>query len=161
MRVFVTVGTHSQQFNRLLQKVDGIAGERKDFVFFAQTGNSSYAPKNFSYKKFLREKEYGGNFKKADVVVSHGGAGSIINSLRFGKPLIVVPRLERFGEHTNDHQLELAEFFAERGKCICVEEIGGLEAILRNAVKFKPKIEEDRYGLIREIKKSLRCWGNE
>lgn len=153
--VFVTIGTHSQQFDRLLKKIDEIAREKKDITFFAQTGNSEYNPQYFSYKKFLNEKEYEQNFRTASIVISHGGAGSIIHTLKLKKPLIVVPRLKKFREHTNDHQLDLGEFFEKKGKCICVKEIEGLEKAIERSKKFKPKIEIEKQGLITEIKNFL------
>lgn len=155
--LFVTVGTHSQQFDRLLKEIDRIAEKRKDLVFFAQIGNSKYIPKNFFYKKFLSKEEYEKNFN-ADIIISHGGAGSIIHTLTLKKPLIVVPRLKRFNEHTNDHQLELAEFFERKKKCICVREIDELEKAIEKAKNFKPRIEEERERLIREIKNCFERW---
>lgn len=45
---------------------------------------------------------------EAEVLVLHAGAGSILHAVNAGKCPIVMPRLARFGEHVNDHQLEFA-----------------------------------------------------
>ena len=48
------------------------------------------------------------------------------------KKTIVVPRLEKFGEHVNDHQIEFAELVSDRfGSIIIVEEINELQNYLR------------------------------
>ncbi len=155
-RVFVSVGTHPQPFDRLLREIDKLVqqGRLKGKVF-AQIGNSGYEPKNFAFKRFVEEKEYEGSFRKTDIVVSHGGAGTIINALRFGKRLVVVPRLQRFGEHTNDHQLDLAAALEKQGKCIAVREISQLEKALGMASNFKPRLASNREMLVKRIKAFL------
>lgn len=56
--------------------------------------------------------------EKSDIVVTHGGTGAIIGAVKKGKKVIAVPRLARFGEHVDDHQLQLIEQF-EKLKLIC------------------------------------------
>ena len=154
MRVFASVGTHPQPFDRLIRELDIVAaGKRANF--FAQTGSCSFAPKNFPFKNFLSGKEFEEKIAEADIVVSHGGAGTIINSLLQGKKLVVVPRLKRFGEHTNDHQLDLARALEREGKAISVESIADLGKAIENAVSFRPRVASNKQGLIVEIRKFL------
>lgn len=155
MRIFVAVGTHKQQFNRLLKAMDKIAEKEKNIAIFAQIGNSSYLPRNYSFKKFLAPAEYEDEIKKADIVVSHAGAGSIITALEYGKPLIVVPRLKKFDEHTDDHQIDLARALDEKGKAIAVFELEALHDALQKARKFRPKTKSDRAMLVARIKRFL------
>ena len=154
MNVFVSVGTHPQPFDRLLKELDRIA-EKGKHKFFAQVGNSGYEPKNFSFKRLLDEGEYQSRISKADVLVSHGGAGTIINALRQGKTVVVVPRLKRFGEHTNDHQLDLAEALSAEGKVISVGEMPGLEQALNRAWSFKPRLASDRQKLVKRLRQFI------
>jgi len=158
MKVFVSVGTHPQQFDRLLKELDLLleSGKLKAEVF-AQTGNSGYEPKGFEWKKFVAEPRYSKRFAWADVVVSHGGAGTIINALRQGKKLVVVPRLEKFGEHTNDHQLDLAKALEKQGKCLAVYDIGDLGKVLAKAAVFRPAIASNREGLVKKIREFLEA----
>jgi len=149
--VFASVGTHPQPFDRLLKELDKIAAGAKNFSFFAQTGNSDYEPKNFPSKKFLNDKEYNRSISEAGVIISHAGAGTIISGLLQKKKLIVVPRLMRYGEHTNDHQIDLAEALAVEGKVIAVMEIGGLGEAIANAAKFRPNIASNKQGLINAV----------
>lgn len=156
MRVFLSVGTHSQQFNRLLREMDSLLEKKKITAeVFAQTGNSDYAPRNYKFKKFLDEKEFEEKIVWADLVVSHAGAGTIINALRRSKKMIIVPRMKKFGEHTNDHQLDLAEALEKEGKALAVLDISELGKKILQAKKFSPKTASNRESLVNAIKKIL------
>jgi UDP-N-acetylglucosamine transferase subunit ALG13 len=152
MRVFVSVGTHAQQFDRLLREADAIAGEKNQLQIFAQIGNCTFEPKNFAFKRFLNEREFEAEIKKADLVVSHAGAGTIIHSMLSKKKLIIVPRLKSFGEHTNDHQLDLADALAAEGKAIAVTDVKGLGEAIEKAASFRPNIASNKQRLVKEIK---------
>ena len=78
---------------------------------FAQIGYSDYLPKNFSYKKFLDRDEFSNEMEKANIVITHGGTGAIIGAVKKGKKVIAVPRLAKYGEHVDDHQLQLIKQF--------------------------------------------------
>jgi len=108
-KIFVTLGTHPQQFNRLLEEIDFLI-EKKIIIgkVFCQTGYSDYSPKNFSSKKFLGLDEFEKKIKEGELIITHAGEGNIGLCKNLGKKMIVVPRRKEFGEHTNDHQLELA-----------------------------------------------------
>ena len=111
--IFVTVGSRNYPFDRLLKKLDELVddGTIKDNIF-AQIGTSTYKPKNFEYKDFVSQEEFVKYINKADIVVSHGASGSIMKALNANKKVIVVTRLEKYGEHINDHQIQNNEAFA-------------------------------------------------
>lgn len=159
-KIFVTVGTHTQQFDRLLKEMDELAGsgEVNGRDVFAQSGNCKYEPKNFGFKRFMDAEEYAEAIRRSSIVVSHGGAGGIINSLREGKALIIVPRLKKHGEHTNDHQRELADALEKRGKAIALHDVSGLGTAIRKAGKFMAKGGEEREGIISALEE---FWGRE
>ena len=158
MRIFVTLGTHPQQFNRLLKEIDSLA-KKPGFNFFAQAGNSTYNPKNFPFKKFINPGPYEQEFANSDVIISHGGAGAIIAALRQKKPLIIVPRLRKHGEHTDDHQLDLAEALDRRGKAIAVFDLKELPKAIDKAKKFRAEKESEREALAGRIRNFLRECG--
>jgi UDP-N-acetylglucosamine transferase subunit ALG13 len=112
--IFITLGSQKFQFNRLLKQVDkliedGVITER----VFAQIGNSDYEPVNYSFKRFLNREEFAQKQSECDIVITHGGTGAIIGALRKGKKVIAVPRLAKYGEHVDDHQLQLLHQFDE------------------------------------------------
>lgn len=114
--IFVTVGSRNYPFDRLFKKLDELYenGVLKEEMF-AQTGTSKYIPKNYTYKDFISQEEFLEKIEKADIVISHGASGSIMKALNAGKKVIAVTRLEKYGEHINDHQIQNNEAFASNG----------------------------------------------
>jgi UDP-N-acetylglucosamine transferase subunit ALG13 len=139
--IFITVGTHTQQFNRLLEKIDELVenGTIKEKVV-AQVGYSTYKPKNYPFFKFAEEEKIQELFKNSKLIITHAGAGSIITGLIQKKPLIVVPRLAKFDEHVNDHQLEIARAFQLQHKVLVCRDIENLPKMINRGFKFKPKL---------------------
>lgn len=130
--IFVTVGTHEQPFNRLIQKVDEL---KRDGVIqeevIIQTGYSTYEPKYCQWSKLIPYQQMVKNVEDARIVITHGGPASFIMPLQIGKIPIVVPRQHQFGEHVNDHQVEFARNVAERmGTIIVVEDVDQLADII-------------------------------
>lgn len=119
--ILVTVGTHSQGFSRLVRAMDEIAGRIEEEVVM-QIGASSYVPRKARHFEFSGQEEMERLNREARVVVTHAGAGSIITGLKWGKPLIVMPRLAKHGEVIDDHQLELAEALSRAGKVFAVHD---------------------------------------
>lgn len=111
--IFVTVGSRNYPFDRLFKKLDELyeKGELTE-PMFAQTGTSAYKPKHYEYKDFITQDEFLEKVKESDIVVSHGASGSIMKALNEGKKVIAVTRLEKYGEHINDHQIQNNEAFS-------------------------------------------------
>lgn len=123
--IFVTVGTHEQQFDRLIRKVDEL---KRDGAFadevVMQTGFCTYEPQYCRFSRLIPYQDMVKNVAEARIVITHGGPASFIMPLQIGKIPIVVPRQKQFEEHVNDHQLEFARNVAERmGAIIPVEDI--------------------------------------
>ena len=140
--IFVTVGTHEQQFNRLIEKIDNLKkeGKIKEDVFI-QTGFSTYEPKYCKWSKLISYQDMQKYNKEATIVITHGGPASFIAPLQLGKIPIVVPRQYEFDEHVNNHQLEFAKNVAERMKNIIpVYNIDDLEDIIKNYKKIVKKM---------------------
>ncbi len=91
--------------------MDAWAGDHPGEEVFLQTGVSSYQPRHCVFKPYTRPDEWDDCFRRAALVVSHAGMGTILKSLDQGKPLILMPRLESLGEHRNDHQVATAARF--------------------------------------------------
>jgi UDP-N-acetylglucosamine transferase subunit ALG13 len=148
--IFLTVGTHPQQFDRLLKKVDELIekGIIKEEVF-GQIGHTDYKPKNYKYEKFIGLEEFGKRMKEANLIITHGGEGNIGMAIQLKKNMVIVPRLKKFGEHTNDHQLELAEASKKAGYGIVIEDVKKIEEAIEEAKKFKVRKKEE--GKIAEL----------
>lgn len=117
--IFITLGSQKFQFDRLLKKVDDLVeqGIISDKII-AQIGASEYIPKHYEYVKFMDREKFAETMDQCSVVITHGGTGVIIGAVKKGKKVIAVPRLAKYGEHVDDHQLQLLQQFDDL-KIIC------------------------------------------
>lgn len=130
--IFVTVGTHEQQFNRLIEYMDKWAAQHDEEVVI-QSGYSTYRPKYCEFQKLYAYQEIMELVEQARIVITHGGPSSFIMPLQIGKTPIVVPREKKFAEHVNDHQLTFSKAVADRmGTIIVVEDLKELAGIISN-----------------------------
>lgn len=144
INIFVTVGSGPLQFERLVKVCDAL--NPKIYNLLIQKGSCKYTPQNHKYIDYFKNND---DFQKAidnaDICIGHGGAGTIIDVLSKGKKLIVVPRLKKYNEVVDDHQLELASFFEKQKKLyVCIDE-KNLENIIKLAIvdKTKTKTKDD------------------
>lgn len=141
--IFVTVGTHEQQFNRLIEEIDRLVETNviQEEVII-QTGFSTYEPVHCKWQKLFSYQEMIQNVADARIVVTHGGPSSFIMPLQIGKIPLVVPRKKQYDEHVNDHQVEFSQAVAERyGNIIVVENVSELGNVLvdyENIIKSMP-----------------------
>lgn len=126
--IFITLGSQKFQFNRLLKAVDNlIENGRITDVVFAQIGYSDYKPVRYRYKSFIDRDEFDIEMEKGDIIITHGGTGAIIGAVKKGKKVIAVPRLAKYGEHVDDHQLQIVEQFCHLNLisgCLNLDELG-------------------------------------
>lgn len=157
--IFVSLGTQKFQLNRLLIEIDDLikSGFIKEEVF-AQIGNSTYIPLNYKYKKFLTQEEFETCIHKCKLFITHGGVGSICAGLKENKTTIVFPRLCKYNEHVDDHQLEISKKYEELGYILCVDEKTNLKECLFLSRKFISSYvykKNDISNIIYEIEKYL------
>ncbi len=155
--IFVTLGSQKFQFNRMLVEIDRLIEEGKitDKVF-AQIGASDYKPQNFKYKDFLTQDEFKDYMKNANLVITHAGTGAIVTALKNDKLVIAIPRLAKFGEHVDDHQIQLIDEFKELNFIEPVYEIEQLEKALENVKEKKyNKYISNTENIINDIEKFI------
>lgn len=141
--IFVTVGTHEQQFNRLISAIDELKGENiilDDVVI--QRGYSTYTPKFCKCYDLLSYEDMDKYVNDARIVITHGGPASFLSVIASGKTPIVVPRQEKYDEHVNNHQLDFTKQLVARGfPIVVVEEVEQLPSAIENVEKQNDKIE--------------------
>jgi UDP-N-acetylglucosamine transferase subunit ALG13 len=132
--IFVTVGTHEQPFNRLVEYIDKLKENHViDEEVIIQTGFSTYEPKYCEWSKLYTYKDMIRFVNEARIVITHGGPSSFTMPLQVGKIPVVVPRKKKYDEHVNNHQVEFSKAVAERqGNILVVEEIDDLKDIILN-----------------------------
>ena len=153
--IFVVTGVHEHGFDRLVMEVDKLAGEGKINDVYIQTGFAAFKPINCEFSKAIDFYEFEEKMDKADLIISHGGAGCIAGALERNKPTILVPRLKKFNEHNNDHQLELVSVLEKQGRVLAVYNIRNLYNMIRRAWQFKPLPSIGTDEIVRMIRKFL------
>lgn len=108
--IFVTLGTHELPFTRILEYID--KADIDDEIII-QSGNTRFYSKKYKVIPFMTSQEFDSFVDKSDLVISHAGVGTIFSALRKNKKVITVPRLSKYREHNDDHQLEIAEKFSK------------------------------------------------
>lgn len=153
-QIFVTTGTYKLQFNRVLDELDRLieAGELSKSVV-AQTGESTYKPRHFEAFDFASQAEIHRLVDRSDIVICHGGSGSIMDSLVRGKTVIAVPRLKKYGEFFDDHQLQIVTELERKEIILAVYDIHDLGDAIKRAATFQPKLEGVSSKVIEYLKK--------
>lgn len=126
--IFLTIGTQLP-FDRLVRALDEIAPQLPVPVF-GQIGQSEYTPVNIEWAAFLKPEEFGRRFRGASVIVSHAGIGTVLTAQKHRKPLVIVPRRVRYGEHRNDHQLATAQQMRDRRGIYVADDVAELAVLL-------------------------------
>ena len=142
--IFVTVGTHEQQFNRLIKAVDDLVADEtiKEEVII-QKGYSDYEPKHCKAYKLISYKEMQKYLDEARIIITHGGPASFMAALERNKTPIVMPRLKKYDEHVNDHQDYFSKEVEKRMKIIVVAHT---KSDIREAIKNYSKSVNEQKG---------------
>jgi UDP-N-acetylglucosamine transferase subunit ALG13 len=142
--IFLTVGTQFP-FDRLVKAVDDAAAQGNlGTEIFAQTGESSYKPRNFEAVPFIDKQLFDKHIRQASSVISHAGMGTVAAVLEYGKPMLVMPRQRKYGEVVNDHQLAIANRFEISGYLLAAYEAEDLAAKIEQLKTFVPSRRESQ-----------------
>ena len=138
--ILVLLGTQNNSFHRLLEEIQKNIdnGNIKEEVV-VQKGYTKFESKDMTIYDELPIEKFNELIEKADLVITHGGVGSIISSVTRGKKVIAVPRLKKYNEHVNDHQLDIIQTFDEMGYIIGIQEVQQLGEAIKKVKEFKPK----------------------
>lgn len=157
LSVLITTGTAEEyDFSRLLKIIDELCDSQvllsNDLI--VQSNRSTYLPKNFEVHSMFSRAKFEQVLQDADYLISHAGTGSVISALKAEKRVILFPRLAEYGEHIDNHQLEISKVFEEKGFALvakdkedlimCINKIGIFqpEKFQSNILNFVNVIEE-------------------
>ena len=136
--IFLTVGSMFA-FDRLVRAVDELAGQGVvGDELVAQIGDGGFEPRHMAFHRFLDKGDYEQHVAGARSIIAHAGAGTIEMALARLKPLLVVPRIGRLGEHVNDHQFATAKKFEQLGHVLAAYEVADIAPRLKELSSFTP-----------------------
>lgn len=134
--ILVTLGTQKEPFTRLLDAIENSKIKDKIIV---QAGHNKYESKKMEIFDFIPYDEMQKLINECDLVITHGGTGSILMPLKASKKVIACPRLAKYLEHVDDHQLQITEVFAEEGYILEFNDGDDLDELIKKSKTFKPK----------------------
>lgn len=138
--VLVLLGTQNNNFIRLLQAIqDNIDNKVIDEKVIVQSGFTEFDSKDMEIFNLIDKEQLSKLQDEADLIITHGGVGSIVSSLKKGKKVIVVPRLKKYGEHVNNHQLQIARRFEQEGYVKHVINLKNLGKVINSIQNFNPR----------------------
>ncbi len=132
--IFVTLGTQDKQFKRLLEATEKLDTNEK---IVAQVGSTQFKSNKIEIHKYLTQSEFNDYMKKASVIITHAGVGTIIEGIKLHKKMIVGARLKKYKEHVNDHQLQILDNFSKRGYILALNDFDKLQELVNK--DFSPK----------------------
>ena len=150
--IFVTLGTQRFSFDRLLRGLQGLPSGEELVV---QGGASSLRPAGAVWFDFLEYAELVEQVRAARVVVAHAGVGTVLTAVREGKCPVVVPRLHRYGEAVDDHQLAFGRRLAQSGFVTLVEDPARLSEALSAASQSPPRASAPSGELVADLRDYL------
>lgn len=150
--ILVLLGTQNNSFYRLLEEIekniqDGTINEE----VIVQAGYTRYESKSMKIFDLITKEEIEKLQEKANLIITHGGVGSIISSIEKGKKVIAVPRLHEYEEHVNNHQIQIVKDFNDKGYIIGIEKVSELKQAIIKSKEFNPKKYEQNNKLMIKI----------
>jgi len=134
--ILVLCGTQKQDFSRMIKEVEKLADEHDIVV---QAGHTEYVSDKMEVFGFVAPEKLTTLYDKAQYVVSHGGAGSMFQGIQAGKKMLVFPRLQKYGEHVDDHQLQLAGKLNDLGYLLTFKDNDDIVDVFGRLKAFTPK----------------------
>ena len=138
--ILVLLGTQHNEFKRLLSEIeDCIENGFINTDVVVQAGFTKYKSDKMKIFDMISKEVLDNLVEEADLVITHGGVGSITMALKKHKKVIAVPRLHEFNEHVNDHQRQIIDIFDKKGYLIGIQNVEDLPEALKKIDEFSPK----------------------
>lgn len=159
--ILVMLGTQNNSFHRLLDQIEQLI--EKEVIqeeVIVQAGYTKYKSKNMEIFDLIPKDEIKRYQQEASYIITHGGAGSIITSLKLDKKVIAVPRKHEYDEHVNNHQEEIVELFNKKGYILGIKDVSELEDAIKKIPGFVPvKYQSDNSKMLSIIENFINDFG--
>jgi len=138
----------------MIREVEKLADHyEKDII--VQAGHSEYSSDKMKIFDFISGKELKVLYERADYIITHAGAGSMLQAIKAGKKTIAFPRLQKYGEHVDDHQLQLAKKLQSLGYLLVFHDGDEMIDVFNEACNFMPILYDLRGDIPSLINKQL------
>lgn len=138
--ILVLLGTQNNNFSRLLEEIEKCIKNKKiNEEVIVQAGYTKFKSEHMKIFDLIPGAKLEELQDKANVIITHGGVGSIVSSIKKGKKVIAVPRLHKYGEHVNNHQREIVDMFGAKQYIISCNDVNQLEEALEKVDEFEPR----------------------
>lgn len=137
--IFVILGTHELEFKRLLKYLEDMDIKEKVVI---QSGNTQFSSEKYEIIPFLSQGDFDKYIDESELIITHGGVGSILTGLKHNKKVITMARLSNYNEHNDDHQLEICNKLSKEGYTINCTDFESLKEAIYNYkdIELKPYI---------------------
>ena len=161
--IFVILGTQDKKFPRLLdalqKKIDEGKISKKEEII-VQAGSTKYESKNMKIIDYMSVRKFEECIDRADLIICHAGVGTILTALKKGKKIIAAARLKQYGEHVNDHQLQILDNFTAEGYILALEDFDKIDLLIKQAKRFTPaKFKSTKIYFLRQLEKEINILG--
>lgn len=158
MRIFVILGTQEVPFPRLIHYAEKLAAFHEVVIQYGYTPIKQQ--NNIIYRQFYEHSQYQALVKGADIILCHGGAGTIFDMLKLQKKVIVVPREAQYQEHVDDHQLELAMKLSQEGYLFIAQQYEDIVNIITHIHQQSCQTFEPYSDIESHMLQQLMSWEN-
>lgn len=156
--IFVILGTQDKKFPRLLdaiqKQIDDGKIDKEEII--VQAGSTKYESKNMKILDYMAIDEFEECIEKASLIICHAGVGTILTALKKGKKIIAAARLKQYGEHVNDHQLQILENFSKKKYILALENFEKLDVVLEQTKNFTPaEFKSNKKYFLQQLEKEI------
>ena len=161
--IFVILGTQDKKFPRLLEAIqkkidEGKISKKEEII--VQAGSTKFESKNMKIIDYMSVKKFEECIDKADLIICHAGVGTILTALKKGKKIIAAARLKQYGEHVNDHQLQILDNFTAEGYILALEDFDKIDFLIKQSRNFTPvKFKSNKRYFLRQLEKEINILG--
>lgn len=161
--IFVILGTQDKKFPRLLEAIqkkidEGKISKKEEII--VQAGNTKFESNDMKILDYMSVRKFEECIDKADLIICHAGVGTILTALKKGKKIIAAARLKQYGEHVNDHQLQILDNFTKEGYILALEDFDKVDILLKQAKNFTPaKFKSNKRFFLNQLEKEINILG--
>ena len=156
--VYPIADTFVVQWEEMHKIDEGKISKKEEII--VQAGSTKYESKNMKIIDYMSVRKFEECIDRADLIICHAGVGTILTALKKGKKIIAAARLKQYGEHVNDHQLQILDNFTAEGYILALEDFDKIDLLIKQAKRFTPaKFKSNKRYFLRQLEKEINILG--